>query len=74
MTKILNFGLKIKGDGREGGTREVLRPCHPPKKFETCTYSKWGGGGDSALLQIVFFITSVRDAAEPRILVTFPKI
>ena len=36
MTKILNFALKIKGDGREGGTCEVLRPCHPPK-FGTCT-------------------------------------
>ena len=36
MTKISNFGLKIKGGGREGGTCEVLRPCHPPK-FETCT-------------------------------------
>ena len=23
MTKILNFGLKIKGGGREGGTCEV---------------------------------------------------
>ena len=33
-----------------------------------------GGGADSALLQIVFFITSVRDAAEPQNLVTFPKI
>ena len=33
-----------------------------------------GGGADSALLQIVFFITSVRDAAEPQHLVTFPKI
>ena len=33
-----------------------------------------GGGADSALLQIVFVITSVRDAAEPRNLVTFPKI
>ena len=33
-----------------------------------------GEGADSALLQIVFFITSVRDAAEPRNLVTFPKI
>ena len=33
-----------------------------------------GGGEDSALLQIVFFITSVRDAAEPRNLVTFPKL
>ena len=31
MTKILNFALKIKGGGREGGTCEVLRPCHPPK-------------------------------------------
>ena len=40
MTKILNFGLKIKGGGREGGTCEVLRPCHPPE-FETCTE---GGG------------------------------
>ena len=31
MTKILNFALKIKGGGgREGGTGEVLRPCHPP--------------------------------------------
>ena len=29
---------------------------------------------DSALLQIVFLITSVRDAAEPQNLVTFPKI
>ena len=38
MTKILNFVLKIKGGGREGGTCEVLRPCHPKKKFETCTY------------------------------------
>ena len=32
------------------------------------------GRADSALFQIVFFITSVRDAAEPRNLVTFPKI
>ena len=31
MTKILNFALKIKGGGREGGTCQVLRPCHPPK-------------------------------------------
>ena len=31
MTKILNFALKIKGGGREGGTCEDLRPCHPPK-------------------------------------------
>ena len=40
------------------------------------TYSTWGGGGgaDSALLQIVFFITSIMDAAEPRNLVTFLKI
>ena len=35
MTKISNFALKIKGDGREGGTCEVLRPL----KFETCTRS-----------------------------------
>ena len=31
MAKILNFALKIKGGGREGGTCEVLRPCQPPK-------------------------------------------
>ena len=31
MTKILYFALKIKGGGREGGTCEVLRPCHPLK-------------------------------------------
>ena len=30
MTKSFNFALKIKGGGREGGTCEVLRPCHPP--------------------------------------------
>ena len=29
MTKILNFALKLKGGGREGGACEVLRPCHP---------------------------------------------
>ena len=32
-----------------------------------------GGGADSALPQIVFFITSVRNAAEPRYLVPFLK-
>ena len=32
------------------------------------------GGRDFTRLQIVFFITSVGDAAEPRNLVTFPKI
>ena len=31
MTKILYFVLKIKGGGREGGTCEVLRLCHPLK-------------------------------------------
>ena len=37
VTKILNFALKIKGGGREGGKCEVLRPCHPAPKFGTCT-------------------------------------
>ena len=32
MTKISNLPLEIKGGGREGGTCEVLRPCHPPEK------------------------------------------
>ena len=31
-------------------------------------------GADSAQLQIVFFISSVGDAAEPQNLVTFSKI
>ena len=53
MTKIFNFALKIKGGGREGGTCEVLRPCHPPKIWNVhlnyvirgviLSYS-WGGG------------------------------
>ena len=43
-------------------------------RFRHLTLFHMGGGGDSALLQIVFFITSVRDAAEPRNLVTFPKM
>ena len=34
----------------------------------------WGGGGaDSTCLQIVFFITSFRSAAEPQNLVTFQE-
>ena len=38
MTKNFNFALKIKAGGREGGTCEVLLPCHPPKKeFGRCT-------------------------------------
>ena len=36
MTKILNFALKMKGGGREGGRFEFLQPCHSPK-FGTCT-------------------------------------
>ena len=43
-------------------------------KMAKLTLFHMGEGADSALLQIVFFITSVRDAAEPRNLVTFPKI
>ena len=34
MTKIFNFALKIKGGGSEGGTCEVLRPCHTPQNLE----------------------------------------
>ena len=41
MTKILNFALKIKGGGREGGTCEVLRPCHPPKIWNV--HLQWCG-------------------------------
>ena len=37
MTKIFNFALKIKGGGREGGTCEVLLPCHPPKIWNVHT-------------------------------------
>ena len=60
MTKMVNFALKIKGGGREGGTSEVLRPCHPPKIWNVhlgslrspCIRSKFdilavfGRGGD----------------------------
>ena len=48
MTKSLNVALKIKGGGREGGTCEVIRPCHPPPppkklkcaqgQLDFCTY------------------------------------
>ena len=31
MTKKIKFALKIKGSGREGGSCDALRPCHPPK-------------------------------------------
>ena len=34
VTENLNFGLKIKGGGREGSTSEVLRPCHPQKNLK----------------------------------------
>ena len=50
MTKIFNFGLKIKGGGREGGTCEVLRPCHPPK-FETCTKRALSKDRDRAFMR-----------------------
>ena len=43
MTKILNFALKIKGGGREGGTCEVLRPCHPPKIWNVHKVIRWFG-------------------------------
>ena len=41
-----------------------------------CNSHGGGGGGkaDSTRLQIVFFITSIRGAAEPQNLATFPKI
>ena len=45
MTKILYFALKIKGGGREGGTCEVLRPCHPLKIWNVHLDSKYYGGG-----------------------------
>ena len=32
VAKILNFALKIKEGGTEGGTCEILRPCHPSQK------------------------------------------
>ena len=40
MTKILNFALKIKGCGREGGTCEVLRPSPPPQNLERASVSE----------------------------------
>ena len=56
MTKIFNFALKIKGGGREGGTCEVLRPCHPPPpKFGTCTPSWNCSGGDNMVSSLTLF-------------------
>ena len=43
MTKSLNFALKIKGGGREGGTCEVLRPCHPPQNLEHAPSARKSG-------------------------------
>ena len=34
MTKILNFALKIKGGGREGGIAKSSDPVTPHKKME----------------------------------------
>ena len=45
MTKMLNFALKIKGGGREGGKCEVLRPCHPQNLKRALTLGCWGRGG-----------------------------
>ena len=58
----ININVSLKSNIRPGDTS--VNPI--PHRGE-------GGGEDSALLQIVFFITSVRDAAEPRNFVTFPK-
>ena len=32
------FCFEYQGGGKEGGTCEVLRPCHP-QKFGTCTFT-----------------------------------
>ena len=53
--------------------KHVLRPLNYMETRLNPIPHGEGGGADSALLQIVFFITSFRDAAEPRILVTFLK-
>ena len=47
---------------------------HVIQPYSTLGGGGGGGGADSIRLQIVFFITSVRDAAGPRNLVTFPKM
>ena len=44
MTKIFNSALKIKGGGREGGTCEVLRPCHPRKIWNVHLVQALAGG------------------------------
>ena len=70
--------------------RNVRSACEMPKNLcqnrrqHRCfTCNQWSckqltlfhmGRADSALLQIVFFITSVRDAAEARNVVNFPRI
>ena len=57
MTKFFNFALKIKGGGGEGGTCEVLRPCHPQnlKRAPTGQTRCYGNTGLLRKPKITFF-------------------
>ena len=69
-----------KGNAQKPGTKAT----NPDTQKEVCeeeaegwlllTLFHMGEGADSTCIQIVFFMTSVRDAAELRNVVTFPKI
>ena len=76
----LEIGLldhKMVKEKQRGGGGTVCSPAYMVPKDPSLSRVNpipHGGGADSALLQIVFFITSVRDAAEPRNMVTFLQI
>ena len=72
-SSITSLNRKTERQNRMLHKELKVKKAHNFSNFNPIPHGGWGGG-DSALLQIVFFITSVRDAAEPRYLVTFPKI
>ena len=75
FTKWQNLGFTgFKMQCGRNHKQRFLVALYTSGRLEMVNPIPHGGGADSALLQIVFFITSVRDAAELRNLVTFPKI
>ena len=66
--------LSLSQEGLQNSLNKLETYCKEWHLVVSINPIPHGGRADSALLQIVFFITSVRDAAEPRNLVTFPKI
>ena len=84
IRKMSVKGVKLKSESYfsiSPGVLELWRktlggnPTLLPRPDRVNPIPRWGGGGggDSTRLQIVFFITHVRDSAEQRNLVTFLK-